>query len=237
MDKKNTMLLTVIAVATLLVAVVGATFAYYTISTVDTNNTSTFTAATAKVGTVTMTRETENMHIAVSAADMSTNNQGTTYYSITGAYTAPVSGPIVASRGTTAVEHNLFTATASNGESDALYDCHFTLTAVKSGTMASELSAGDATLVIGGASTVDSTSANGSYDLVTHFTAANSTTLTKTVYFHNISGTAAQTLTGHLELHNTSESQNDIADKTLTVTLSATGLTCEQVNAHATTTA
>jgi hypothetical protein len=32
MDKKNTMLLTVIAVATLLVAVVGATFAYFSVA-------------------------------------------------------------------------------------------------------------------------------------------------------------------------------------------------------------
>ena len=32
MDKKNTMLLTVIAVATLLVAVVGATFAFFSVT-------------------------------------------------------------------------------------------------------------------------------------------------------------------------------------------------------------
>lgn len=38
MEKKNTLLLTVIAVATLLVAVVGATFAYFGSFSVDTNN-------------------------------------------------------------------------------------------------------------------------------------------------------------------------------------------------------
>ena len=44
MDKKNTMLLTVIAIATLLVAVVGATFAYFSVTA--TNN-ATATTATA----------------------------------------------------------------------------------------------------------------------------------------------------------------------------------------------
>ena len=38
MEKKNTVLLTVIAVATLLVAVVGATFAYFTASNSSTGN-------------------------------------------------------------------------------------------------------------------------------------------------------------------------------------------------------
>ena len=45
MEKKNTMLLTVIAVATLLVAVVGATFAYFSL-TVDTKG---YTKTTAEV--------------------------------------------------------------------------------------------------------------------------------------------------------------------------------------------
>ena len=40
MERKNTVLLTVIAIATLLVAVVGATFAYFTASnSVNTNST------------------------------------------------------------------------------------------------------------------------------------------------------------------------------------------------------
>ena len=39
MDKKNTVLLTVIAVATLLVAVVGATFAYFSARVTENNKT------------------------------------------------------------------------------------------------------------------------------------------------------------------------------------------------------
>ena len=50
MEKKNTILLTVIAVATLLVAVVGATFAYFTAST--TTGTGTGTAETGETTTL-----------------------------------------------------------------------------------------------------------------------------------------------------------------------------------------
>ena len=52
MDKKNTMLLTVIAVATLLVAVVGATFAFFTASQTNNSGTSTITATTESLSTV-----------------------------------------------------------------------------------------------------------------------------------------------------------------------------------------
>lgn len=55
MEKKNTILLTVIAVATLLVAVVGATFAYFT-ATIETQNeeNSTTTIQTKTIATATM---------------------------------------------------------------------------------------------------------------------------------------------------------------------------------------
>ena len=57
MEKKNTILLTVIAVATLLVAVVGATFAYFTAtSSTDGNGASTVTLKTETVSTVQLTK-------------------------------------------------------------------------------------------------------------------------------------------------------------------------------------
>lgn len=55
MEKKNTVLLTVIAVATLLVAVVGATFAYFTATTAGENNQGTTgVQTTTTVGNVTL---------------------------------------------------------------------------------------------------------------------------------------------------------------------------------------
>ena len=52
MEKKNTILLTVIAVATLLVAVVGATFAYFTATTQGEGNGTQSTNTTTSVGSV-----------------------------------------------------------------------------------------------------------------------------------------------------------------------------------------
>lgn len=52
MEKKNTVLLTVIAVATLLVAVVGATFAYFTATTAGAGNGTANTSTTTSVGAV-----------------------------------------------------------------------------------------------------------------------------------------------------------------------------------------
>ena len=55
MEKKNTILLTVIAVATLLVAVVGATFAYFTATAKPSGNGDTSEATTATMASVKLT--------------------------------------------------------------------------------------------------------------------------------------------------------------------------------------
>ncbi len=84
MEKKNTMLLTVIAVATLLVAVVGATFAYFSL-TVDNNTSSTVIKAQSQdLPTITMTGGKENFGIAVAAADMALNDPGARWAMNTG---------------------------------------------------------------------------------------------------------------------------------------------------------
>ena len=54
MERKNTVLLTVIAVATLLVAVVGATFAYFTATTTPAGEGGTSTVTTTTVGNVSL---------------------------------------------------------------------------------------------------------------------------------------------------------------------------------------
>jgi len=55
MERKNAVLLTVIAVATLLVAVVGATFAYFTATTTPTGEGGTGTVTTTTVGDIDLT--------------------------------------------------------------------------------------------------------------------------------------------------------------------------------------
>ena len=70
MDKKNTMLLTVIAVATLLVAVVGATFAFFAVTGENTTGTgATVTSTTDEIGNVAIATTHAEMHIDTTAAD------------------------------------------------------------------------------------------------------------------------------------------------------------------------
>ena len=69
MEKKNTMLLTVIAVATLLVAVVGATFAYFSITVSGEATSTAATATTAKIPTITLEQGETSFGLIVTAAD------------------------------------------------------------------------------------------------------------------------------------------------------------------------
>lgn len=64
MEKKNTILLTVIAVATLLVAVVGATFAYFTASTQGTGAGQTNTGTATSIGRVEFNMNDTTQNIA-----------------------------------------------------------------------------------------------------------------------------------------------------------------------------
>ena len=70
MEKRNTLLLTVIAVATLLVAVVGATFAYFATNTSSATGNVGVTANTAAGGNSVFTATGDTISLNVTAADM-----------------------------------------------------------------------------------------------------------------------------------------------------------------------
>ena len=70
MEKKNTMLLTVIAVATLLVAVVGATFAYFSLTVSGEATATKAEVTTGKTGLFTFTQENQNISLNIASGDM-----------------------------------------------------------------------------------------------------------------------------------------------------------------------
>lgn len=80
MDKKNTMLLTVIAVATLLVAVVGATFAYFTALGSDTSSSTAANVTTQKVQAIGLAGG-KTLILPLTALQMDKSSQGK-YYAI-----------------------------------------------------------------------------------------------------------------------------------------------------------
>lgn len=83
MEKKNTMLLTVIAVATLLVAVVGATFAYFSVQSSADSTGATVKGKASATGQITATTKLTNLNLALLGTDMDESKKGTTYYGTT----------------------------------------------------------------------------------------------------------------------------------------------------------
>lgn len=77
------MLLTVIAVATLLVAVVGATFAYFSVTVSGSNTATNVTGQTGKIATLTYVTGTTDAYLEVTAADMAQPDKDTKYYATT----------------------------------------------------------------------------------------------------------------------------------------------------------
>ena len=73
------MLLTVIAVATLLVAVVGATFAYFSLQAESSSSTN-VTVSTPKVGEALISAIKPSLTLNLTAQDMAKDKAGTTYY-------------------------------------------------------------------------------------------------------------------------------------------------------------
>ena len=118
MDKKKSMLLTVIAVSTLLVAVIGATFAYFNVGTGIAGNT-TLNAQVGNVGMVTLTGG-ESLTLNVSAEDMAKGNGGTTYS---------------AKNDDNETIARVASATLVGGDIGATYQCRFSLIVENTSTM------------------------------------------------------------------------------------------------------
>ena len=132
MDKKNTMLLTVIAVATLLVAVVGATFAFFT-ATNEAKGTTTVSATTEKVGAVTVNNPTTAMHIKLNAKEMSVDTKGANYY-------ATLTKEGAADYAATWEYQPISQVSVADSESTTTYNCYYKLNV----TAVEVLEAGDA---------------------------------------------------------------------------------------------
>ena len=128
MDKKNTMLLTVIAIATLLVAVVGATFAYFSISADATGvKTTNVNGQATSTGAITMVTNTENLYLKLSAAEMSqtaAGESGKIYYATTTATTPEMTHNYLEDQA--AATFDLATFSLASGETK--YDCTYKYT-------------------------------------------------------------------------------------------------------------
>ena len=141
MEKKNTILLTVIAVATLLVAVVGATFAYYSLNVTSAQGTVNVGVKADELGKITLTSKTGKLQMNVSPTDMAKLGEVRDYY-------ATEDGNLSQTAKQTEIAKAALT---TDGAEKTVYLCksvvEVTLTNTE-GTMGAALERGDAAFVL-----------------------------------------------------------------------------------------
>jgi len=216
MDKKNTMLLTVIAVATLLVAVVGATFAFFALEPSATN-TNVSVGATTPVapGTVTLTGMASEgnatpLYLNVTVDQMAQSAQNNKYYAMTSQVT-PATSPQL---------HTLATIEA-DGDNNAKYDCDYKFTVTATGV--DGLAAADGALVL---------TAGTGVTLSTNNVALNAINNTEITADISIADGGETTIKGDIYIENTSSQQNTtLNNKNITITVVGSGFSCTQVAA------
>jgi len=212
MDKKNTMLLTVIAVATLLVAVVGATFAYFSVNATSSSATSTVTTKAEAVGSVALGTENGAFYLNLSADQMSEANAGKTYYATIDNSAAVTENPgakTVASIEATAVDN-----------ADVTYTCTFDYTVTTTGDEAAMgVLATDSTLTLSADTGVTLGTTN--YNLGTA-----SATGTGSV---TIADGATKTISAVASFNNTDEPQDALAGASITTTVTFNNFVCDTV--------
>ena len=219
MDKKNTILLTVIAVATLLVAVVGATFAYFSVTGTGEGSTAAITSTTGSVGSVSIAATNSTMHINTVASDFAQSLGGTdngVYWAKAGASTPGASDYNQSETPITA-----FTLTA-NGDNTVRYVCTVDVTADTSIT-------GDATAaLLTGEYAIRLQSGAADTGLIDTYSTAN-LSASKRFTIHVVGGSTA-TITASAKLVNTGEPQNPrLANASIVTNLAVAAFSCETV--------
>ena len=210
MNKKN-LTLTIIAVVTLLVVVVSATFAYFTaIINTEENSTTIVSGSAEDIGTVALSNPTEDLHITLSATDMAHDNLGVYY----------ATDSETANYDTEEVQRNIAVATVSGGSTSTKYECSATINIELDGTMAESIVAGDAYVQFGGI--ID-----------------NKVQLSKVledgykVVFQLDGGTnTSKSVSASIAIENKMQNQNNLAGKTLSATFSNDNFSCKVVKEH-----
>lgn len=236
MDKKNTMLLTVIAIATLLVAVVGATFAYFSV-TASNNATATNVqgSATSTGSAITLETTTASLLIKLDATHMAQDKAPITYYAPSA--TADPTGAPIADDGTIALNKGIYTmASALVADGDTHYKCTFGYTI--SGTITTPVgdnSTNDIKVRISAdAGILDASNPGYNAAGYVEYTLAELLAGDKEItgVFADLVPGVAQTLTIQSTVTNTESTQDDLAGNSYTITATpkagtgTTGFSC-----------
>ena len=195
----------------LLLTVVGATYAYFAVTTVNNFGTSTINAVAGEIGTVTLNGSNAQLNLSVTALDMVQGNSDIAYYASSSGKT------------TTPTTVTLGTATVTPSTDTNYYHCTYTLSVTHTGTndmytafsSAANKSTGQIILTING---VD-------YDFYNGWPTSNQ--VTGSFY---IRGTQTKDITAGLRIINDSEiNQNYLANTDISISISLVNnsLSCE----------
>ena len=213
--KKQVVMPTIIAVAALVSLVVGATYAYFSVSGTNSYGTKTITAEAAQVGSVALTSGS-NLTLNLTRAQMMKKSSDTSYYASASGVTTTETSPIIA------------TATVTG---EGTFRCNYTITITASATnnmyTAFQNSANKSTGQI--ILTVNGTQID--------FYTANLFPSNKITYSGTISGITSSTaladrsLSAQLKFVNKNGViQDDLQNTDITLTFSATAFSCEAVD-------
>ena len=216
-EKKKQKVVILIGLVTLLIAVLGATYAYFQISTNTESSNTNITGKTPPKSLVTLTQGTSNLHLNISASDMSYENRTKEYYGTDVEEKAYEENESDGTKTIASVE-------LSGGEETTKYSCTAKLTVSKitepleeADTMIEVLQPGDMILQFKG-------------NIISEQLDLSDLKGTGTKEYNlsfKITGNKVENIQAYIKLLNKNEPQNYLAGKKLNVDISTSELQCE----------
>lgn len=226
MLKKNSIILSVIAVAVLLIAVTGASFAYFSVTGGNTSATTNVNVLTPNIGVV-GTTGSKSLTLNVSAKQMTLANQGKKYYAVEGTESEVTSQ-------TSAPNITLATMTVNGGDTKYNYNCSGTLTITLGEDIKPALASKSLFFEMASSSGITITDLNSPLDLAD---LKESGSVTKD-FTYNLTGAdngKSKNLVGNVYFQNNGLGENGeygdgdqkaMADKNINVTITVTTTSC-----------
>ncbi len=213
-NKRNSMILTVIAIATLLVSVIGASYAYFSVV----NNSEAQTiikATTPNIGTIGTTGSLE-LNFSLTDEHLSYNNRNKDWHITSGGVVSETASPVT-----------IATMAASSGDENLTYSCNGTInitlsddedsikSVLKEGNLFIKLGKGDEKITELDDTTINLSNTNSVINKTFKYTLgkSESTSLTADVYFKN-----------------TDAVQDELANKSIKINITASTSSCDIIS-------
>ena len=225
MLKKGSIVLSVIAIAVLLAAVIGASYAYFSVTGENTSATTNINVFTPNIGLV-GTTGSKTLTLNVSAKQMTLANQGKKYYAVENTSSS--------SDNSTAPDITLATMTVNGGDTKYSYSCTGTLTITLNGDIKNVLASNSLYFEVKNSNGITIQDLTSPLDLATLKTSG---TVSKTFSYTltGATGSNSKSLVGNVYFQNAglgsnssiaNADQSAMAGKNISVTITVTTTSC-----------